>query len=167
MLSNSSYSWGLCCGATWGPSVGLTSKDSLYLGAHFLGFYQALFTWPGLLEAQFVSVVEDTQFGRFNNREDVQWMEHCAPWKDQKKPKNWKDRTYAVLDCFQQLRVLMNRRLKIYNYSATVEWAPIRNHKFTAHHGADPSLYVKVYPLENVTHGSREPQDTVLNCCPL
>lgn len=103
--------------------MGLTSKDSLYLGTHFLGFFQTLFTEPGLPNPQFISVgfVDDIQFERFDSRRDVQRTEHCAPWIDQKKPEYWKDRTDVVLSSFQDFTEVLQRMLKIYNYSATGE----------------------------------------------
>ena len=101
----------------------LISKNSLYLGTHFLSFYQALFTWPGLPKPQFISVgcVDDIQFERFNNREDVQQMEHCAPWIDQKNSEDWKANTDNIRGHFHEFTGLLQRMLKIYNYSATGE----------------------------------------------
>lgn len=123
LFPNPTYPWGLYCGTPEGPLVGLTSKDSLYLGTHFFGFFQTLFTLPWMPKPQFISVgfVDDIQFERFNSRRDVQRTEHCAPWKDQKKPEYWKDNTDLVLSYFQDLTEILQRMLKIYNYSLTGE----------------------------------------------
>ncbi|XP_021073755.1 class I histocompatibility antigen, Gogo-B*0101 alpha chain-like isoform X1 [Mus pahari] len=90
-------------------------------GTHFFGFFQTLFTLPWLPQPHFISVgfVDDIQFERFNSRRDVQRTEHCAPWIDQKKPEYWKDNTDLVLSYFQNLTEILQRMLKIYNYSVT------------------------------------------------
>ncbi|XP_052020383.1 LOW QUALITY PROTEIN: H-2 class I histocompatibility antigen, Q10 alpha chain-like [Apodemus sylvaticus] len=99
----------------------LLSLTSYQEGTIFLGFFQTLFTVRGLPNPQFISVgfVDDIQFERFNSRRDVQRTEHCAPWIDQKKPEDWKDSTDQVLSYFQDFTEVLQRMLKIYNYSST------------------------------------------------
>ncbi|XP_006997737.3 H-2 class I histocompatibility antigen, Q10 alpha chain-like [Peromyscus maniculatus bairdii] len=88
-------------------------------GSHSMRLLHTLLTWPGLLEPHFIIVafVGDTQFERFNSREEPLRMKHCAPWVDQQKPEYWEKKTKNFLSLMDYYADIMKKMLHFYNQS--------------------------------------------------
>ncbi|XP_040588456.1 H-2 class I histocompatibility antigen, Q10 alpha chain-like [Mesocricetus auratus] len=73
------------------------------------------------MEPQFIVIafVDDTQFERFNSREEPPRTEHCAPWVNQQKSEYWEWRTDQAMDERQRFIEMLTSLLHTYNYSET------------------------------------------------